>query len=88
MKQEKLINAPYAQAHIERTNNRIALISYTTKVAEIVGGVLMVYGLYSMTTRRHIGTFARQFGADFAIAKKCYTDNIGYDIITKEYVAL
>lgn len=85
---EKLKSMPYAQAHINRTYNRVTLVSYATTVAEIVGGVLMVYGLYSATTRKHISAFARQFGMDYSIAKKCYTDGAGFDMLTREYVAL
>lgn len=85
---EKLKTMPYAQAHIIRRPNRITLVSYATEVAEIIGGVLMIHGLYSTTTRKHIGAFAKQFGADYAIAKKCYTDKIGYDLVLGEYVAL
>lgn len=85
---EKLKSMPYAQAHISRTYNRVTLVSYATTVAEIVGGVLMVYGLYSATTRKHISAFARQFGMDYSIAKKCYTDGVGFDMLTREYVAL
>lgn len=83
---EKLKSMPYAQAHIERSFNRVTLVSYVTTVAEIVGGVLVVYGLHSVTTRKHIGAFARQFGMDYRIAKKCYTDKVGYDLITKKFI--
>ena len=85
---EKLKAMPYAQAHIERSFNRVTLVSYATTVAVISGGVLMIYGLYSATTRRHISAFARQFGMDYSIAKKCYTDGVGFDMLTREYVAL
>ena len=77
---------PYAQAHIRRTFNRVSLVSYVTTVAEIIGGVLVVHGLYSATTRRHISAFARQFGMDYSIAKKCYTGGVGYDLITREFI--
>ena len=80
---EKLKSMPYAQAHIERGFNRVTLVSYVTTVAEIVGGVLVVYGLHSMTTRRHISAFARQFGMDYSIAKKCYTDGMAFDMLTR-----
>lgn len=85
---KKLKFMPYAQAHIIRCPNCIILVSYKTEVAEIKGGVLRVYGLYSMTTRKHIGAFMKEFGFDYSIAKYCYTHNVGFDIITKEYVAL
>ena len=62
-----LKSMPYAQAKVRRDANRVALVSYTTTVCEIVGGVLVVHGLYSMTTRKHIGVFCREyFRYDFA----------------------
>ena len=85
---EKLKSMPYAQAHIERGFNHVTLVSYATPVAKITGGVLVVYGLYSATTRKHISAFARQFGMDYSIAKKCYTDGVGFDMLTRKYVAL
>lgn len=83
---EKLKSMPYAQATIRRTSTIITLTSYKTDVAEIRNNVLRVFGLYSATTREHISAFARQFGADYSIAKKCYTDKVGYNLITKEWV--
>jgi len=80
---------PYAQATVYRNPNRITLVSYKTTVAEIIGGVLQVYGLYSMTTRKHISAFVREYAnTDYAIAKDCYTKNIGYDIVTRQWVEL
>lgn len=84
---EKLKSMPYAQASIRRDANVITLTSYVTDVAEIRGGVLRVFGLYSATTRKHISAFAKQFGADYSIAKKCYTDKLGYDLVTKEWIS-
>ena len=78
---------PYAQAKVKRYPNHIVLVSYQTEVAEIVGGVLIVHGLYSMTTRRHISAFVREYcGIDYQTAKKCYACGLGYDILTKDYV--
>jgi hypothetical protein len=85
---ETLKSMPYAQAHIIRRPNCITLVSYKTEVAEIKGGILTVHGLYSMTTRKHIGAFMKEFGLDYSIAKHCYTHKVGFDIIAKEYVAL
>ena len=80
---------PYAQATVYRNPNRITLVSYKTTVAEIIGGVLIVYGLYSMTTRRHISAFVREYAnTDYAIAKDCYIKGIGYDIVTHQWVEL
>ena len=77
---------PYAQAKIRRDTNRVALISYATTVCEIIGGVLVVHGLYSMTTRRHISAFMREFGLDYYIAKACYERGLGFDIVAREFV--
>lgn len=77
---------PYAQAKIRRDANRVALISYTTTVCEIVGGVLIIHGLYSMTTRHHISAFMREFGMDYCIAKTCHERGLGFDIITRKFV--
>lgn len=86
---EKLAKMPYAQAQVVRVPNRIDLISYNTRVAYIVGGVLVVTGLISATTRKHISAFVQQFcGCDYSVAKKCFTDEVGYDIIEKKYIAI
>jgi hypothetical protein len=80
---------PYAQAKVKRYPNHIVLVSYATEVAEIVGGVLIVHGLYSMTTRKHISAFVREYcGIDYQTAKRCYTNGLGYDLLTKDYVRL
>lgn len=83
---EKLKAMPYAQAHIVRRTNAIILVSYTTEVAEIRGGCLVVNGLYSATTRKHISAFCRQFGTDYQTAKKCYIEKLAYDIVCREFV--
>ena len=77
---------PYAQAKIRRDTNRVALISYTTTVCEIVGGVFIIYGLYSMTTRKHISAFMREFGMDYCIAKECYERNVNFDMIERKFL--
>lgn len=82
---EKLKFMPYAQAHIERRPNAVVLVSYSTAVAAIVGGQLICNGLYSATTRRHIGAFCKQFGTTYQVAKKCFTDKMQYDIVTGEF---
>ena len=80
---------PYAQAKVKRYPNHIVLVSYQTEVAEIVGGVLIVRGLYSMTTRRHISAFVREYcGIDYQTAKTCYASGLGYDLISKSYIQL
>ena len=81
-----LKSMPYAQAKIRRDTNRVALISYTTTVCEIVGGVLVVHGLYSMTTRRHISAFMREFDMDYYIAKECYERKVNFDMIERKFL--
>lgn len=82
---EKLKMMPYAQAHIVRRTNAIVLVSYKTEVAAIIGGQLIVNGLYSATTRKHISAFCRQFGTDYATAKECYLRGMQYDIVTRQF---
>ena len=77
---------PHAQAKVVRTTNSISLISYETLVAEIQGAELVVYGLYSMTTRRHISAFVREYcDTDYATAKECYEKGLRFDIIARKF---
>ena len=79
----RLARMPYAKAFVSVEPNRIALVSYSTLVAEIVGGVLRVYGLYSMTTRRHISAFVAEYaGISYQTAKILYENNLCMDIVT------
>lgn len=69
----KLKNHEYAQAHVEIVNDDDSiiyrLVSYSTHVATVTetaaGWFLDCYGLYSMTTRRHIGWFLDDIGSPF-----------------------
>jgi hypothetical protein len=82
---------PYAQAKVRTyEDGTIVLQSYTTDVITITpGGWLVVSGLYSATTRKHISAFVREYcGCDYYTAKKCYAEKLGYDIVLKEYVPL
>ena len=58
----KFTDHKYAQAHMEPIPGGIALYSYATRVAEVRDGWLHIFGLYSPTTRRHIGWFMRELG--------------------------
>lgn len=50
-----------------------ALISYNTTVAEITADRwLYINGLYSMTTRKHLGWFMRLLGLTYQDAKALY----------------
>ena len=87
---KKLAKMPYAQAHVEILHDgTIVLVSYKTRVAQILpNGWLTVYGLYSMTTRRHISAFMSEYGngCDYATAKMIYTNNMSLNIYTGEVV--
>ena len=69
----KLKNHEYAQARVEIENDDDSiiyrLVSYKTHVATVTetaaGWFLDCYGLYSMTTRRHIGWFLDDIGSPF-----------------------
>jgi hypothetical protein len=86
---KKLTAMPYAQAHIEIDNDRnINLFSYVTLVATITNeGWLTIYGLYSMTTRKHISAFMKEYGGgvlDYQSAKAAYEGNYRINIFTGE----
>ena len=83
---KKLKEIPYGQAHVEILDNGgIYLWSYQTLVAEIVDGWFRVRGLYSMTTRRYIGAFAREYAkTDYQMAKQLYQDRMTLNIDTGE----
>ena len=83
----KFTDHKYAQAHMEPIRNGLALYSYTTKVAEVRDGWLRVFGLHSMTTRRHIGWFMREIGGfTYQLAKQLYEDNKLFNIYTGEII--
>ena len=85
--EKKLAKMPYAQAKvIIMDNGAIILRSYYTDVALIqADGWLYIYGLYSATTRRHIGAYVKEYAnISYQLAKKLYNDNMKYNIYTGE----
>ena len=82
----KFTDHKYAQAHMEPIHNGLALYSYTTRVAEVRDGWLHIFGLYSMTTRKHISWFMRELGHDYKLAKQLYEDNKLFNIYTGEVI--
>lgn len=83
MKIHNLTNKPYAQAKvIELDDGTIQLISYTTTVANITPeGYVTLTGLYSMTTRKHISAFAKEWcRTDYQTLKACYENGEVYRI--------
>ena len=83
---KKFTDHKYAQAHMEDIPGGIALYSYTTRVAEVRDGWLHIFGLYSMTTRRHISWFMRELGFTYQLAKQLYDDNKNFNIHTGEVI--
>jgi hypothetical protein len=79
---------PYAQAQVITTpDNNIMLQSYSTIVATIDNeGWLTIYGLYSMTTRKHLKAFCKEYCgiSDFSLIKHLATHYLEYDIHTGE----
>ena len=83
----KLSAMPYAQATVIRMDNgNIILRSYYTDVALIqTDGWLSINGLYSMTTRKHIGAFVKEYAnISYQLAKKLFEDKLVYNIYTGE----
>ena len=85
----KLIALPYAQAHVEiDDDHNKTLFSYVTRVAELTDdGWLTVYGLHSMTTRKHISAFMKEYGGgvlQYDSAKAAYEGNYRINIYTGE----
>lgn len=79
---------PFASAGVKRDAFGTHLYSYSTHVATIdPSGWLHVYGLYSATTRRHIGYFLREHGnnTNYAAARRCYEQHYEYNVRTGEW---
>lgn len=84
---KKLEKMPYANARVEisEDGNRIYLWSYKTVVAHIINNWLIVNGLYSMTTRKHLGAFMQEYcKSNYATAKYCYENGYMLNIETGE----
>lgn len=74
-----------AQACVcEYDNGDKALVSYSTIVATTLNGWLLINGLYSATTRKHIGWFMRELGLSYQTAKQLYEDRLVMNIYTGE----
>lgn len=88
MEIKKLKEIPYGQCFVEVVDNEtFYLWSYRTLVAKVEKNWLSVNGLYSMTTRRHIGAFVREYcNLSFQTAKQIYKDNMMLDTTTGEVI--
>ena len=89
--EKKLNKMPHAQAKaIIMDNGNIILRSYCTDVAMIRSdGWLTVNGLYSATTRKHIGTFVKEYAnISYQLAKDLYIKKMAYNIYTGEVIEI
>lgn len=86
----KLKYMPHAQAFVEVDDqNNITLVSYTTPVATISDGELWIAGLYSMTTRRHLKAFVKEYispDMEFSEIKYLAENPVKLDLWTGEVV--
>ena len=82
----KLKSMTYAQCSVIFTSECIQLQSYNTIVLELTyDGWLSVYGLYSMTTRKHISAFMREYtNFDYYTAKSAFENNYDINLETGE----
>lgn len=87
---KKLKNHQSAQCHIFEGNNREYLISYRTKVliVDYEAKTMEVTGLYSMTTRKHIGWYLMERfpNITYHMVKKAHEEGKKIDILTGELI--
>lgn len=88
MLSRKFVDHKYAQATIlEYASGAKTLVSYKTPVIHVnEEGWLVVHGLYSMTTIKHIGWFMRELGFSYQLAKQLYKDHKLFNIYTGEVI--
>lgn len=85
--EKTLKSMPYAQAKIIiNDENNVSLRSYATIVATLINNEwLYINGLYSMTTRKHIKAFCKEYcGFDDFSLIKAIVKNKMYNIQTGE----
>lgn len=85
--EKKLAKMPYAQAKVlVMDNGNTVLRSYYTGVATLTAeGWLAIHGLYSATTRKHIGAFVQEYAnISYQTAKDLYQKKLKYNIYTGE----
>jgi hypothetical protein len=86
MEIKKLKSMPYANAFVEIIDDKnFNLWSYRTLVCKVEDNILTVNGLYSMTTRKHISAFVKEYcNTNYQVAKQLYEDNFSLDLSTGE----
>lgn len=89
--ENKLNAMPCAQAKvIIMDNGNIILRSYDTDTAMIRSdGWLTINGLYSATTRKHIGAFVKEYAnITYQLAKELCLRRMAYNVYTGEVVEI
>ena len=87
----KLTAHPHANARIIITPAVTTLVSYSTAVVDIDrNGWLSCSGLYTMTTRKQIGWFLKEYAPmiTFQMVKKCVETDTMVNIHTGEIVPM
>lgn len=72
---------------VEETGT-VRLISYVTEVITVENGIMNVHGLYSMTTRKHISWFLREWypRISYQSMKYAYEHDALIDVVTGQYI--
>ncbi len=66
-------------------DSSVSLLSYKTVVAYVSSdGWLTINGLYSMTTRKHIGWFMKEYDLDYATARALFENHQTMNVYTFE----
>lgn len=66
-------------------DNHMELLSYSTIVLTMTpDGWIHVNGLYSATTRKHIGWFMQSVGSTYQRARDAYNGHMDYNVWTGE----
>jgi len=83
---KRLPNMEYAQAGILLEPGAELLVSYETIVAEKDAlGWLHVYGLFSASTRKHLGCWGKRIGVPYHVLKGLYENALDYNVYTGEF---
>lgn len=89
--EKKLSTMPHAQAKVVIMPNGLTILrSYETNVAYLrPDGWLSINGLYSATTRKHIGAFVKEYAnITYQFAKDLYLKKMAYNIYTGEVIEI
>ena len=75
----------HAAAYYDTFDHHRYLVSYSTIIMGVSrDGWRYINGLYSATTRKHIGWFMRERGFTYQLAKQLYKDNKEFNVYTGE----